>query len=126
MQVLYNALITPDGTELVSRHRHDFQSHTDANGKWYMIDGGLSYSRGSYDSDATRILLTDEDPHSLIREHFEWGTYGPDGDQPISYLKLKDVTIDHLQNILKDVGMPDFIRKVIQDELDWKTNDKNK
>ena len=36
-----NAMRTPDGTIIRSRHRHDYVTHKDANGSEYMLDGGL-------------------------------------------------------------------------------------
>lgn len=30
-QLIYNAIKTPDGTVLVSYHRHDYKTHLDAN-----------------------------------------------------------------------------------------------
>ena len=46
-KLVYNALQTPDGTIITSRNRHDYEEYIDANGKSYMIDGGLDYVRCS-------------------------------------------------------------------------------
>ena len=35
--ILRNALKTPDGTVITSRHRHDYVTHTDTNGKEYIL-----------------------------------------------------------------------------------------
>jgi len=40
MNLIANALRTPDGTVLESKSRHDYKEYIDANGKTYMIDGG--------------------------------------------------------------------------------------
>lgn len=101
--IIHNELITPDGTHLVSHHRHDYITHTDTNGKVYMLDGGHSYCRSSSHADQTHILLTTDDPHELVREHLLWGTYGPAGDKPLSYIKLKDMETDHIEKILKNL-----------------------
>ena len=38
-RLIYNAIRTPDGTVLESRHKHDYQEYQDANGLEYMVDG---------------------------------------------------------------------------------------
>ena len=35
-ELIYNALRTPDGTIIESKSRHDYVTHTDANGKNYI------------------------------------------------------------------------------------------
>ena len=40
-KLIRSCLETPDGTILQSRSRHDYRQHLDANGKTYMLDGGL-------------------------------------------------------------------------------------
>ena len=51
MSILSNRMRTPDGTILESKHRHDYVTHLDANGREYMLDGGLDYVRGSANGD---------------------------------------------------------------------------
>ena len=46
-RLLANRWQTPDGKILWSKHRHEFQDHTDKNGIYYYIDGGGEYCRGS-------------------------------------------------------------------------------
>ena len=50
--LVYNAIRTPDGTVLESRHRHDHVEYIDKNGKEYMVDGGLEYIRRNVHEDA--------------------------------------------------------------------------
>ena len=51
-------LLCDDGVILVSRYGHDYKHHTDANGKYYMIDGGQEdYFRHSL----TGFLIHTED-----------------------------------------------------------------
>ena len=35
--IIYNAIRTPDGTVIESKHRWDYQAHTDANGQVYAV-----------------------------------------------------------------------------------------
>ena len=102
--LIRNALRTPDGTVLQSRHRHDYVTHTDANGKTYMLDGGLAYVRCSANGDEEYLIVTLEDTHEVIREACDWGTYGINGDQPLSYITLCDMTTDHIGAVLKNVS----------------------
>lgn len=118
--LLKNAIRTPDGTVLVSRHRHDYQEYTDANGKTYMIDGGLDYCRTTAHEDQEWLGASADDPHDLIRERFEWATYGPKGDQPLSYIALKDMGTDHIQNCLEIRSLRPQIEKAFRDELEYR------
>lgn len=100
--ILRNSLRCPDGTELISRNRHDYVTHKDANGNIYMVDGGLEYIRRSANGDEvdTSVIVTDhKDP--LVREHLAWGTYGPDGEGPLKYVVPKDMETSHIEAILR-------------------------
>jgi hypothetical protein len=116
--LVYNAIRTPDGTLLESHSVHDYKEYVDADGKTYMVDGGLSYSRrnsGNY----TELSLRYGDAHADIREVFTWGTYGPKGDQPFTLVKLKDMSEGHLKAIMDD-GYP--MSPLMEDELTWRDN----
>ena len=89
--ILYNAIRTPDGTLLVSYHRHDYVAHKDANGKYYAVDGGLEYLRRIGTIDYEELSLTDKDDFSKVREVVTWGTRGKDGKQPLEYKRLFSV-----------------------------------
>ena len=99
--LLYNAMRTPDGTLLESLHRHDYREHQDANGETYTVDGGNAYMRRSVNKEAGEDLsLSTHMDHELLRDKVVWGTYGIDGDQPLSYIKLKDMDTEHIQAVL--------------------------
>jgi len=100
-KLIRNALQTPDGTLLESRSRHDYKTHLDANGKTYMIDGGLDYVRCSANGDEIHLSVFDDDPFDKVREAITWGTYGINGDQPLSYIKLCDMETEHIKAVLK-------------------------
>ena len=120
---LANRIRTPDGTILESMHRHDYVTYIDANGKEYMVDGGLDYLRRNIHDDApyTELSVLSTDEHSVIRESFKWGTYGIDGKQPLKYLILKDMSWDHIEAILEtQTQLRDHVRQVFVNELDYR------
>ena len=120
---LANRIRTPDGTILESMHRHDYVTYIDANGKEYMVDGGLDYLRRNVHDDApyTELSVLSTDEHSVIREVFKWGTYGIDGKQPLKYLILKDMSWDHIEAILEtQTQLRDHVRQVFVNELDYR------
>jgi len=99
-RILRNAIRTPDGTVLESYFRHDYQTHVDKNGKTYMVDGGRVYLRRSANGDEEDLSVHMSDPHEKRRDAFKWGTYGPNADQPLKFVALKDLADDHIQAIL--------------------------
>lgn len=115
--IIRNSMRTPDGTEIVSTHRHDFVSHEDANGNTYSVDGGTAYLRrvGPMDAEDTSVFLWHG--HAVVRDVFTWGTRGPDGDQPLKRVKLSEMSDDHMLNIIND-GYN--IWPLMQAELDWR------
>ncbi len=98
-----NMIRTPDGTILQSKHQHDYVTYVDKNGLEYMVDGGLAYRRRNVHEDAPyeELSLYSHDDHSLIREHFHWGTRGRDGKQPLKWVALKDLETDHIEAIIE-------------------------
>jgi hypothetical protein len=101
-QIIRNAIKTPDGTILESRHRHDYKAHIDrVTTERYAVDGGLDYFRGSINKVKPEYLhVTTEDHFEVQREAFTWGSYGKDGDEPKHYIKLKDMQTEHILAIL--------------------------
>jgi len=119
--IVYSGLKTPDGTLLESCHRHDYVTHVDANGKEYMLDGGLDYVRCSANGDEQLITYTLDDDHETVRQHVSWGTYGPNGDQPYKRVKVADMEIDHLQKVIESqqYANPRIIQ-IMKNELDYR------
>lgn len=124
-EILYNSIITPDGTVLVSRHRHDFVSHTDSkNGQLYAVDGGNAYLRrlGPMRGPDAWIenSVSTQDEHSVIREKFEWGKLDHKTGE-YNYIKLKDLDTSHIEAILMtQFALRECIRQVFHNELQWR------
>jgi hypothetical protein len=99
---LYNAIKTPDGTVLVSRYTHDFVCHEDVvTGTRYCLDGGTGWYRrilpgGPY----LDLAVYSSDPFEKIREVLERGNRGKDGDQPLEWVKLKDMSDEWLKALI--------------------------
>tara|TARA_B110000858_G_scaffold195664_1_gene252579 strand:- start:127 stop:534 length:408 start_codon:yes stop_codon:yes gene_type:complete len=123
--LLHNSLKTPDGTILTSRAQHDYRSYEDANGKTYMIDGGTAYVRCSANGDETHLSVWSNDEHELIREHAEWGTYGINGDQPLEYVKIKDMSTEHLEACVKTHQSPGRMSNVFVAELNYRKSNES-
>ena len=118
-----NAMRTPDGTIIRSRHRHDYVTHTDVNGSEYMLDGGLDYVRSSANGDEEHMVVTLEDAHEVVREACDWGTYGKNGDQELSYITLCDMETEHIQAVLLNVAtINPGIRTAMESELEYRAN----
>ena len=102
--IVRNSMVTPDGTVLVSRKRHEYVAHEDANGFTYAVDGGRDYLRRSLNDEApaedTSVSLFHG--HEAVREAYDWGTYGKDGDEELHYVLLKDMDEEHLQALIDD------------------------
>jgi hypothetical protein len=120
--IVYNAIRTPDGTVLESHHTHDYRIHVDkTNGKEYMIDGGKSYIRSSANGDEMYLTVYDDAPHKEIREVFTWGTYGKNGDEPLQWKKLKDMTTAHILAVLEtQTQLPDYTKRLFEEEINFR------
>jgi hypothetical protein len=120
-QMVRNALRTPDGTIIESYNRHDYKTYTDANGKEYMIDGGLDYIRSSANGDEQYLTVTTDDPFETIRESLKWGTRGPDGKQPLEYRVLAKLDTEHVHAILEtQTHIAPWLTKVFETELEFR------
>jgi hypothetical protein len=118
--LVYNAIRTPDGTILESTHRHDYKTYLDKNGKEYMVDGGLDYVRRNVHDDAPYedLSVYTTDGHDIVREVVKWGTYGINGDQPLTYILLKDMNTEHIRACLENVPrMHPAYKEAFKEEL---------
>jgi len=118
--LVYNAIRTPDGTVLESKHRHDYVVYQDKNGNEYMVDGGLEYTRRNVHADTPyeELSVYTTDGHDKVREVLKWGTYGIDGNQPLTYITLKDMNIGHIQACLDTQSrMHPTYRQAFEEEL---------
>jgi len=115
-KLLVNKWKCKDGTILQSKHRHDYVSHTDANGEFYFVDGGISYIRHSGNMEPLLVYTTS--PHEEIRDNFTWTSYGINGDKEPKINLLKDLSKDHIRAIIStQKQVPPHIREVFLNEI---------
>jgi hypothetical protein len=117
LNLIVNALRTPDGTVLESKSRHDYKEYVDANGKTYVIDGGLDYHRRSANGDEESLCLHDDEPHEIQARVLTWGSYGKEGDQPISWIPIADMETDHLKTVLEECNPRGVLKSCMIEEL---------
>lgn len=125
-KIILNSIQTPDGTILISRHRHDFVSHTDANGLFYYIDGGNEYRRicDHPSAPCTDLAIYGDAPFEIIREHYCRGGRGKDGLQPLTWVPLKEMNDEWLEaciqyNLERNLGMS-FANMMYVKEQDYR------
>lgn len=124
MRLLKNSIKTPDGTILTSKYTHDFVMYKDANGQDYGVDGGTEYARrigNTNECEDLSIWIDEEkfeEEFEVIRENVQWGTRGKDGDKPLKFISVKEMTNDHLENMVTYKGPVNaFIRRTMEYEL---------
>jgi len=93
-QIVLNRIRTPDGTILISYHRHDYKTHLDKNGLEYMVDGGTEYLRRNINEEAPyeELTLYLDDPFEILRENVCRGGRGKDGKQPLTWVPLNQMS----------------------------------
>jgi ribosomal protein S27E len=119
-QIVYNAVKCLECNEtIVSYHQHDYVTCNCDNQA--SVDGGLSYLRyGAKDlSKITKITYTVNDPFDLIREFMSWGTYGKDGKAKLTYVKIKDMSDDHIRKVLVHRAS-EWVKDILRQELDYR------
>jgi len=126
MRLVKQAIKTPDGTVIESRHRHNFVTHTDSvTGELYVVDGGIEYKRQGINTvPATDLSVYLEDGIESVRRAVTWGTYGKYNDQPLRLVLLSEMSNEHIEACLTNQGrMHPHYREAFVMELEYrKTN----
>ena len=117
-QIVLNSIQTPDGTILISHHVHDYVTHLDENKELYCVDGGTSYLKRSSNIEYYKDLsVYADDDFELVRVSMERGSRGINSDEPLKWVKLADMSDEHLKAILVYGGSKwqmDLINKEIK------------
>lgn len=120
-ELLLSRIQTPDGTFISSRSFDDLGEHTDKNGRYYGITGGLAYQKTLYDKkDYTDASIYTTDDFTVIRENIDWKTYGIDGDEDLRYIKIKDLELDHIENILILPSLSSVYENILLSEIEFR------
>ncbi len=123
-QLIQNALITNDDIILISLHRHDFKTHTDKDGQFFLVDGGILYSRRSEATPKEDLTLYEDDPFEMIRLKLLRASFGVNGDEPLKYIRLSE--IDYLDALIEyeQTHRPDnFYLKYYLQEREYRNNE---
>ena len=103
---ILNQIETPDGTILTSYHVHDYKTYMDKNGEIYMVDGGHFYLKRSVNNIPYIEQSISDDGTFEKRRNLFWGKRLDKDNKPLSsitYIPIKDLNTEHIQNILKNV-----------------------
>ena len=101
-RLILSRIQTPDGTILTSYHRHDYVTHLDANGETYMLDGGNDYQRTSVNKEPYKDLsVWSNAPYEIIRKNFHRGGRGKNGDEPLKWVPLSEMSDEWIKNCIE-------------------------
>lgn len=125
-QIIANRIKCPDGTILHSKHRHDYVSHIQEDGRTYATDGGNDYVRRSApDREFENLTITTDSSIEDIHEFFVWGrNMDADGNRlpETEYVLLKDITDGHLEALVECTknGYPPYINEIMIREKEYR------
>ena len=121
-KLIKNSIRTPDGTVLTSRHRHDFKSHKDKNNEIYVCDGGIDYIKRSVNIEPYEDLsLYSTDSFEKLREGIEWGSRGKNGDEPLQYKSISNMSSNHITAILSKIKLADYLKELFEKEISFRS-----
>lgn len=119
-QIVYNAVLCKVCSKtIVSRHRHDYNTCGCPNHA--SVDGGMSYLRhGALDLELIELLTVYADePFEKVRQHATRGSRGKSGKEPLTWVKLAEMTDEHLAAVLA-FGGAEWHLKLIAKELQYR------
>lgn len=120
-KLIKNSIRTPDGTVLTSRHRHDFKYHKDKNNEIYINDGGTECIRRSINTEPYEDLsLYSTDSFEKLRDGIEWGNYGKNGDEPLQYKSISNMSNNHINSILSQYKLVEHLKELFEKEISYR------
>ena len=87
------------GQAVISHHRHDFNSCSCGR---VSVDGGRDYTRRLFqtEGDYRELSLYSNAPFDIIRENLYRGSRGKDGDEPLHWVKISEMSNKYLINLI--------------------------
>ena len=120
-KLIKSSIRCPDGTILTSRHRHDYQAHLDKNGELYVNDGGIEYIRRSVNKESfIDLSLYTTDSFEKLRGGLEWATYGKNGDEPLQYKSISNMSTKHINAVLLNCRVSDYMKEIFEKEIEYR------
>ena len=120
-KLIQNKWQTPDGTILISKHRHDYVEYTDKNGDYYMIDGGNDYVRKSVNKKEMKDLCIYSNGSFETDRFLLWGRNYDKNMKRLpktEFVPIKDLNTDHIWAILLTLpNMNKEYRRVMEEEI---------
>jgi hypothetical protein len=117
-KLIKNSIMTPDGTILTSRHRHDYQSHKDKNSEIYVNDGGIDYLKRSINKEPyIDLSLYSDDSFEKLRGGIEWGSRGKNGEEELHFKSISSMSTKHINNILSQFILADYMKELFEKEI---------
>jgi hypothetical protein len=119
-QIVYNSVTCLECLEtLVSYHRHDYKTCGCKNET--MVDGGIEYLRyGGKDMRKLSLYsIYADDDFQLVRQYANRGSRGVNGNEPLTWIPLCNMTDGHLEAVL-DYGGADWHLELIRKEIEWR------
>lgn len=121
-KLILNRIRTPDGTILTSRNVHDYRCYKDKNGGTYTNDGGVEYLRRSVNVIPWEELsLYSDDPFEILRENITWATYGKNGNEPLHYKSVSNMSSNHINSILSQIKLAEYMEELFQKEISFRS-----
>ncbi len=67
------------------------------------------------------LLQLDESPFEIVRTLVKWGSYGKSGKESLHYIKLCDMSDEHLRNVIvTQIKMNEIIKSFMVKELKYR------
>jgi NDP-sugar pyrophosphorylase family protein len=117
------------GDTIESTHRHDFVTCSCGA---CSVDGGRDYMRrlGTPEdyTDVSEVTSQEEDDwFEKVRETFTWSSRGKLGNEPLRQILLKDLTDEHLSNIISTQHhiRGTHVEEYFKEELEYRKDVKN-